>query len=196
MKNLFLALVAILATINVMAQSGGELSTEDINFYSVQRSTIFAEASVLGAYYTANYDFIVISHPSLKITTTAGAGLTSFSNSHPLLSLGMNALVGKSAHRIETGVGITTVINETTVAAQPNMTTDNGVEAWQFTGEQHYTNMYASARLGYRYQQDNGGLFARVGFVPMLPVYTHGDKDIKLGGTVGIGYTFGAKKAK
>ncbi len=190
MKNFLLVAVAIFASVSAMAQAGGELAT---NFYPVQRNTIFAEASVVGAQYSLNYDFIVISRQSLKISTGAGAGITSFSDAHPLISFGLNALIGKSAHRFETGVGINTVINETTVEAQPNLTTESGTQAWQFTSDQHYTNMYACARVGYRYQKDAGGLFLRAGFTPMLPVYTHGDTGIKLGGTVGIGYTFGAK---
>jgi hypothetical protein len=84
----------------------------------------------------------------------------------------INYLYGKGNNFLELGAG-TTFLN--------SKGSTKGV-TYQFDD---VTGFIGTFTLGYRYQQDNGGINFRIAFVPILY-----DEGVILGGGVSVGYTF------
>jgi hypothetical protein len=134
--------------------------------------TVFIELGGPGLALTLNYD-TRFGNRRDGLGYRVGAGYyntgSNWVASAPLL---INYLYGKGSSFIEVGAGTTFVRSQGST---------NGT----FFEFDNITGFIATATLGYRYQQDNGGINFRIAFVPIL----YDDGLIAAGG-LSIGYTF------
>ncbi len=134
--------------------------------------TAFLEVGGPGLALTLNYDSRFGDRRD-KWGYRVGAGYyNTGSNWVASVPLQINYLYGKGSNFLEFGAGTTFVRSHGT---------SNGT-FFQFD---NITGFIGTATLGYRYQQDNGGINFRIAFVPIL----YDDGFIAEGG-ISIGYTF------
>lgn len=195
MKKLLVLATLLFGFTNIYAQEGGETLIEDEYTALLAKNTLFAEAEVVnGMVYSLNFDRIIIAKPAFKLSTTAGAGVSSLAfdgDIDPVVTIHVNGLLGKSSHRLEVGVGVLAAIGDQYTEESEGYITENGTQVWKFTPAREHTSLHLTGRLGYRFQRETGGLFLRAGIMPSYALYTIAeDVKLQLGGTIGIGYTF------
>lgn len=190
--------------------------------FDIAKYTIFAEAGSNGSLYSVNYDQILFATPRLKVSAQIGVGTSKNAfkgDVDPFIPLGFNVLLGAKKHHIETGIGAMAAFgfdetdfrlnnleentSNTTPAhgggnseeVQPT-TSSNGVTVWQVQVARENVSFFTTAKIGYRYQRPEGGLFVRAAASPIINVYNKSGKiDPSIGFNVGVGYTFKSKKA-
>jgi hypothetical protein len=145
---LFAAFLLLTATLS-LAQSPVE---------PVRRNTFFLELGGNGMFYSLNYDRILLSRDTWKLSGRVGAlYVPSFKadNRHMTgVPLEISYLRGRGKHFLEVGLGLTGLydtypLSETRIRELAVMGT---------------------ARIGYRYQKPEGGLFFKTGFTPLAGV--------------------------
>ncbi|MBL7785199.1 MAG: hypothetical protein JNM36_04790 [Chitinophagales bacterium] len=207
MKNLVLTIALVFVTFTAFAQSTVNTvipatvtptTTVATDSVMVQTNTVFAEVGNNGSLYSLNFDHIVFATPAFALTTKVGVGATvpSKNDIDPTLSLEVNALFGKTNHRLETSIGTLVGFGFEQTEASLNGETAQGTKVVKYTPEKEYTTLNLTARVGYRYQNPNGGLFFRAGITPIATVYSKtGNFGMNLAGAVGLGYTFKQKRS-
>ena len=190
MKKLILFFAVIFAaSTTLFAQEGGVIETPEVVAPSinVQRNTVFVEVGHNGSLYSLNF----------KLATRAGLGINSnaFSGDiDPSLSLEADGLWGKNSHYLETGLGVLTGFGFEQTVASTVSESENGTKVVKYTPAKEYNTLNLLGRIGYRYQNPNGGLFFRASVMPLATVYSKtGKNSINLAGAVGLGYTFKTK---
>jgi hypothetical protein len=134
--------------------------------------TVFLEVGGPGLALTLNYD-TRFGNGRDKWGYRVGAGYyNTGANSIASVPLQINYLYGSGNSFVELGAGTTFMRSQGST---------NGT-FFQFDND---VGFFATATIGYRYQQDNGGINFRVAFVPTLSSYGF----IPIGG-ISIGYTF------
>lgn len=207
MKNLVLTIALVFVTFTAFAQSTVNTvipatvtptTTVATDSVMVQTNTVFAEVGNNGSLYSLNFDHIVFATPAFALTTKVGVGATvpSKNDIDPTLSLEVNALFGNTNHRLETSIGTLVGFGFEQTEASLNGETAQGTKVVKYTPEKEYTTLNLTARVGYRYQNPNGGLFFRAGITPIATVYSKtGNFGMNLAGAVGLGYTFKQKRS-
>ncbi len=156
MKNMFkqtlLTLLLLLAAfIGVNAQ---------VVKLSMQKNTLFVELGGNGFFYSLNYDRILLDYSTWKISARIGGmympGI--FEVNRHLISLPLEVayLKGRGNHHLELAVGVTPIYD---IFPRYDYT------GRQYTGQQLL--LIGVARIGYRYQKREGGVFYRAGFTPL-----------------------------
>lgn len=209
MKNLVLTIALVFVAFTAFAQSTSTINTAmpttvapitavTTDSVMVQTNTVFAEVGNNGSLYSLNFDHIVVATPAFALTTKVGVGATvpSKNDIDPTLSLEVNGLFGKTNHRLETSIGTLVGFGFEQTEASMNGETAQGTKVVKYTPEKEYTTLNLTARVGYRYQNPNGGLFFRAGITPIATVYSKtGNFGMNLAGAVGLGYTFKQKRS-
>lgn len=202
MKKAFLLFALLLGAVSLYAQEGGETDVVDEYTGKLAKNTLFVEGDINGIVYSLNYDRIIIAKPKLKIAFTGGLGLSesAFADSSdidPVVNISVSTLLGKSDHKLEFGVGVLTAIGDHFTPESHGYYTEDSTYISKYTPARENTSLHLTARIGYRYQRETGGLFFRVGFMPSYALYTLAE-DIKprWGATIGVGYTFKNKTQK
>lgn len=200
MKKL-IALFAVIfaASTTLFAQEGGVNQTPEavVSSITVQRNTVFVEVGHNGSLYSLNFDRILAQSGNFKLATRFGLGVNSnvFSGDiDPAISLETDALWGKNNHYFETGLGVLTGIGFEQTVASTISQSENGTKVVKYTPEKEYNTLSLLGRVGYRYQNPNGGLFFRASVTPLATVYSKtGKTGIDLAGAIGLGYTLKQK---
>ncbi len=184
---------------------------------ALQSKTVYADLGGNGSNISFNYDQILLKTPKMMVAASLGLGtsMSAFSGDvDPIVPVEAKLLFGNKNHHLETGIGVMTAFgfDETSYSLKtvfeneaPEPTADPDVRdtvnphsggtstttVWQYTPEKEYTSLYATARLGYRYQNPAGGIFFRAGVTPMAKVYgKEGLTAPTVGGSVSLGWTF------
>ncbi len=168
----------------------------------VAENTIYSE--LLGnaaSGISLNYDRIVLKKEKVALSISIGAGIIptniiKFSHVSRInylifgIPVSANLLFGKNNNHIEIGTGIT---------FQQGMYGE---------GPRFSKTLFGVFRLGYRYQQEAGGFFWKIGFTPFIPIKEYGTLTIaenapEINGLaivpmagLAFGYTFIKKNAK
>ena len=200
MKNLILTIALAFTALNAFAQTATTIAPAATTTDSVmvQTNTVFAEVGNNGSLYSVNFDHIVMATPKFALSAKVGVGtaLTSKNDIDPAVSLEVNGLFGKSNHRLETGIGTLIGFGFEQTEASMVGETSQGTKIVKYTPAKEYATLNLTARVGYRYQNPNGGLFFRAGISPIATVYSKtGNMGMNLTGSVGLGYTFKQKRA-
>lgn len=184
-----------------------------------QRTTLFVEGLGTGVLNTIGIDRMIKIGPSYQVTLNGGGGFFSLGRRKMYsVPISGSLLLGKEAHFFELGVGMTyaqfrqswqnplLLLNDTGIySTLENYQVDKSIEREQY--------LFATSRVGYRFQKQQGGWFFKIGFTPLMPVIwedksiykgenpypsiTHSqgwglrtnDKVVQLWGGVGVGYT-------
>jgi hypothetical protein len=127
---------------------------------SMQKNTFFLELGGNGFFYSLNYDRILLDHTAWKISARTGAmympGIFE-ANRHMIgLPMEISYLRGRNNHHLELGLGFTPIYDT-------YLRTD--YDGRQYVGQDLV--LIGVARVGYRYQKREGGMFYRAGFTPL-----------------------------
>lgn len=126
------------------------------------KNAVYLEVGGNAFGYSLNYERIVFQKNKLKLGARIGISLVPENTfygiaPYPIVPLEMIALLGKSNHHLETGIGVTPYVGYSYHDGYPGVAfLEEKLEA------------AATFRLGYRYQKPNGGFMARVGIMPFL----------------------------
>lgn len=180
MKNLFLTIIFSFFIL------GSSLIVKSQSEYcnNLKKNTVYFEFIGNGIFYSINYDRLFEITEKVKLSARIGFHYTDnfIGNDNrligsPLEISGLYSIFRKK-HFLEVGSGLT-IMN--------NLNYNNN----------HVENLIILVlRIGYRYQKPNGGLFLKVGFLPMYDMYAFNpNPDIIhntwfMSGGLGIGYTF------
>lgn len=176
-------LFAQIDSIEVISHDTAQLGLES-RILKIKKNTVFAELAGNGFVYSVNYDRIFNLTSSYKLAARMGVQVT---NKFPLtyyrtfcVPVELSGLYNLYNHKhfIEVGVGLS-----------------------YLNSHDYFVNhteeiMLLALRLGYRYQKPAGGLFVKVGFVPLYdwlvsnpnPAVTH--HTWFFSGGIAVGYTF------
>ena len=126
-----------------------------------KRVSFFLELGGTAGFYSVNTDIIFLYRPSYQLSGRLGFFFTGYINSIPL-ELCQSIGIGNNSF-FETGIGIIPWI------------------------EKNSKYIGIVTRIGYRYQDPNGGLFLRVGYTPLLFPNSSAGNPIWFG--LSLGYT-------
>ena len=136
----------------------GTISAQNVQT-PIKKNTIFLELAGNSPFYSLNCDRIVVKEAKWKLAARVGAMyfgdnrnyLVSTRNKNYSIPLELSFLKGKYNHNLEIGIGATPFFREYV--------------------ETIYYNKFSIGsfgRIGYRYQKDNGGVFFKAGFTPII----------------------------
>jgi hypothetical protein len=174
LKTFFLFLLILLSHLRLKAQSLLEDTVKrDSSVAEFHKPrTVFLELGGPGLAITANYDTRFGSGRD-KWGFRIGTGYyNTGANSVFTIPFQFNYLYGKTTSFLEVGVGTTFLYSRGST---------NGT-VFQFD---NVTGFIGTGTIGYRYQQEEGGINFRIAFVPILY-----DQGLIYGGGISIGYTF------
>jgi hypothetical protein len=164
MKNLAIMLL-IFATTKVC------LSQKTDSVIKLKKHTVYVEAFGQGLYNSFCYDKLMRIDKKIKSSGTFGLTLIP----HPQLfvfatPISYNLLVGKNNNYFELGLGFTPMLIYFDKISASEMYSDQSGNLQENNYEGTQTNFYSyiTPKLGYRYQQKNGGLFFRATITPVL----------------------------
>jgi hypothetical protein len=161
----------------------GTVSAQDVRT-PIKKNTIFLELGGNSPFYSLNYDRIVLEKPKLKLAARIGAMyvdntnnfLSSIKNHNYSLPLELSFLKGRNNHNLEIGIGATPYFRE-------------------YVEETRNDEFFIApfGRIGYRYQKENGGVFFKAGFTPIIRFKkdweSYNPKYVYPWGGLAIGYT-------
>ena len=124
-----------------------------------KRNTLFIELGGNSPFYSLNYDRIIVNKINWKLAARIGAMylydnrsyLESIRNKNYSIPLELSFLKGKNNHNLEIGIGATAFFKEYVETTRDN-----------------FLSLASFGRIGYRYQKNNGGIFFKVGFTPII----------------------------
>ena len=150
-------------------------------------SSIYMELLGNGAWYSINFDKITVLNSSLSLASRIGFGYVPGMEIRRFVAVPfeLTTLAGAREHFFEIGPGITYLYLRSGSAI---FSASNSIAA------NH--NIRASMRLGYRYQQESGGLMLRAGFIIINQVDLEWDSYEPLSGFwpgISVGYTLKRK---
>jgi hypothetical protein len=143
------------------------------------RKSVYLEVMGNGKYYSVNYEWLFHDY-GIKHGVRGGAGVfPNFLNvNRPLCITGLAEYVGfwlSRYHHIEWGAGLTYRYESYTKTSTETGVTVTGAPAYDtvaytttHTLNSKLTGPIVVGRLGYRYQDPNGGLLIRAGWTPMF----------------------------
>lgn len=170
MSRFFLLAFFFLSIINLKAQET-----------KIKKNVVNVELAGSGLLYSFNYDRMLIIDEHMRFTANIGTWyfphFESFSDFKYMIGgvAGFNTLLGKEKHFAELGINLSYM-------------------RMRDIDDFDYDMIYLPIRLGYRYQKDEGGLFFRASFMPMISILQDADAEILYPVTphfgIGIGYVF------
>lgn len=125
------------------------------NEVAIQRNTFFLELAGNGVFYSLNYDQIFLNQGKWKMSSRMGVMYLPYFSSNKRQMVGtpleVSYLRGKNSHHWEVGVGFTPFYDT------------------YLLSDSHIKNLVLMgvARVGYRHQKREGGLFYKVGLTPV-----------------------------
>lgn len=162
LSKLLLSIFVIFIIQNVQAQS-------EENVIQAKNTVYLELFGSAGAVYNITYDRILISRDQNSLSAALGIqyfplGVTE-EGDHSIYSISpqINYFTGK-IHRFELGLGLAYDINSETLVIP--------------------------FRIGYRYQQNEGGIFFKAGFTPFYNNYNYWNKIIVPWGGIAVGWSF------
>lgn len=169
MVRLYLLLILALCPSLLLAQRG------------LSRNVVFLEALGLGTYYSFNYERNIYLSEPLRLGLRAGIAPWNVEDTYfTSVPLGAHLIYGKSAHRLEMGMGLSFRFK-----AEINS------GAIQY----HKWEKLAPARIGmligYRYQQPEGGWMFRLGYQPFINGFIEANGYVRAGYVHWLGIAFG-----
>ncbi|HAH36021.1 MAG TPA: hypothetical protein DEQ87_19360 [Algoriphagus sp.] len=166
-EKIFVTVLVLTLSISICAKAQTKSET-----YTA-KNAVYLEVGGSSGRYAINYSKIF--HQKGKLKLNASAGFSMWPNRNidsktswlPALPLEISALVGKSNHHLELGMGFTSYLNTSFDFDSETFETINKV----------VINAFIPLRVGYRYQKPEGGFFFRVGYTPIidLPPRTGGN---------------------
>lgn len=120
-------------------------------------NSIYGEFLGNGAYYSLNYSRQVLAKDNFFVSPSIG--ISTIGRKHSSIPVLINVYYGGPNHSIESGIGYTGAYREEKLIRM--------YSEFDHTYFQHYI----TARLGYRYESENGFLF-KVAFTPLYLVYS------------------------
>ncbi|SFN89620.1 hypothetical protein SAMN04488519_102364 [Algoriphagus ornithinivorans] len=136
------------------------------------KNAVYLEVGGSSGIYAINYSKIFHQKGKLKLNASAGFSmlphrLDSKTTWLPVVPLEISALVGKSNHHLEIGMGIT-----------PYLTRSLAFDSETFdTIDKVVFGSVMPLRVGYRYQKPEGGFFFRIGYTPFFNVPVRAGKN-------------------
>jgi len=147
---------------------------------SIKKNTVSLELAGSGLFYSVNYDRLLIIDTKLRLTGNVGVWylpqIEAFSDFNIIGGvIGFNTLIGKQKHFAELGINVSYL---NMIDFEDNM----------------FHTLYLPIRLGYRYQKDDGGVFLRASFMPIISIIQDADAEFLYPVTphfaLGVGYSF------
>lgn len=153
------------------------LKAQDTN---VKKNVVNVEVAGSGIFYSFNYDRMLIIDENMRFTVNVGAWyipqFENFADFKMIIGavVGFNTLIGKEKHFAELGLNLSYMLMED-------------------IDDSKFHVIYLPIRLGYRYQRDEGGLFLRASFMPMISISQDSDEifyPVTPHFAVGLGFAF------
>jgi hypothetical protein len=154
--------------------------------WTQQRTTLFAESLGTGVFTTIGIDQLIKVRSSHRVALNGGGSFLPI-GLRKVFSVPVSGslLFGKKTHFFEIGIGVTyaqvrqswknpllLVCDAGCNSTLKNYQVDKSIERQQY--------FMATGRAGYRFQQPQGGWFFKVGFTPLMPIFSE-DKIIYKG---------------
>lgn len=136
---------------------------------TIKRNTIYIEAFGQGLYNSLSFDRLLT--VDKKVNRSFSGGLTLIpSGGLTVLALPVsyNFIFGQKNHHLELGIGFTPMyLREGKIDASRSFYDENGgLQTESYIGHANNFYSYFTPKIGYRYQQSDGGLFLRVTLTP------------------------------
>lgn len=132
---------------------------------TAKRSTIYAELFGSAGAYSINFDYILGQKEKSILTMSLGYSYIPPSRNRIMaFPISINGLFFGRKHHLETGLGLTSTFSKDT-----NLRKDGTFDGGSYEIEQY---LHAIPKIGYRYQQPEGGFFARVTFNLIYELYS------------------------
>jgi len=114
----------------------------------IKRNSLYIEIGGNTGSYSINYDLIICHKNNFKLTGRVGFSILPTNTCPTVFPIELNGLYGKTKQYFEYGIGYSPII---------------------YLGKnKEKSSDLILARLGYRYQKTDGGLFFRIGFTPII----------------------------
>jgi hypothetical protein len=156
MNRQLLILYICLSFFQVKAQSGQA------------KNAVFVEAGdMYQLNYSVNYNRIIYQYIHTKVSVNAGVSIEPVDKSsliQPLFPVEISIFSGQRNHHFETAIILMPGLYYDYIPASPF---SNPAEKRKVIYNKDFGTT-AGLRVGYRYQRDSGGLFARISFTPTL----------------------------
>jgi hypothetical protein len=170
-------LLTLIATAFV---SAGSYAQDTLPNKHIRRNTIYVEAFGQGIYNSISYDRLYCTNHKIKTSVNAGVTLVPLKDYFVIATpVAYNFLFGKKSHHLELGLGVTAMYAKIKYP-QVRLIFDDPSTPNSFI--EYYVNkfIYFSPKVGYRFQQTNGGFFMVINFVPAIYFPTKNNNNLKL----------------
>jgi len=187
--SVFLFLIFSLTNfISVSQTQMNRIKNDSTSLRTGNKNTLFVELLGNAAAISINYDRIVLRKKNISLTVCIGAGMipsnlinqalhNSFKSNYVVygIPISTNLFWGRRKSHFEIGAGLT--YHQGMYGLGPN---------------KYSKTLFAVARLGYRYQKENGGFFWKIGLTPLFAIADFGEIEssaaVPLSG-ISLGYT-------
>lgn len=152
------------------------LAQDTLYVVPTARNSIYAEILGQSLYYSLNYDRIHLESSRSKTSFTIGGCLVPVTDFFTTAgSFSYNYLRGKRNHYLELGIGITGMqLVSGNVTSSYTTTNDQGQEITQSTlGSSTNYFLFLTPKIGYRFQQLDGGFFGRLTLTPPVGLISY-----------------------
>lgn len=164
MKTIITLLITIICPALALSQ--------DTNIVApIKRNSIYIEYAGQGLYPSVSFDRLYRTEKKMKTSFTGGLTLIPIPDYFVFsVPASYNILFGKRKSKLELGIGLTAMyLREGNIPVSHGYKDDNGVYHYeQFIGHEHNFFAYFTPKIGYRYQNPNGGLFLRATLTPHI----------------------------
>ncbi|MDP5010768.1 MAG: hypothetical protein NWQ47_06000 [Crocinitomicaceae bacterium] len=143
---------------------------------SPARNTIYAELFGQSLYYSINYDRIHLESSRSKTSFTLGACFLPVTDFYTTAGSGSyNYLLGRRNHYLELGIGLTGMqLVSGNVTSSYTTTNAQGEEITQSAlGSSTNYFLFLTPKIGYRFQQLDGGFFGRFTLTPPVGLISY-----------------------
>ena len=164
MKTIITILITIICPVLALSQDTNTVAP-------IKRNSIYIEYAGQGLYPSVSFDRLYRTDKKNKTSFTGGLTLVPIPDYFVFsIPISYNYLIGKRKSKLELGIGLTAMyLREGNIPASYGYKDDNGVYHYeQFIGHEHNFFAYFTPKIGYRYQNPNGGLFLRVNLTPHI----------------------------
>ena len=164
MKTIITILITIICPVLALSQDTNTVAP-------IKRNSIYIEYAGQGLYPSVSFDRLFRTDKKNKTSFTGGLTLVPIPDYFVFsIPISYNYLIGKRKSKLELGIGLTAMyLREGNIPASYGYKDDNGVYHYeQFIGHEHNFFAYFTPKIGYRYQNPNGGLFLRVNLTPHI----------------------------
>ena len=163
MKTIIICFLLIFSA-KIYAQDTSKIS-------SLKRKSVYFEGYGQGIFSSFNFDKLYRVDKKVKSSFTTGVTIRPFGGLFVLgVPISYNFLFGKNSHHLELGLGITALgVREIDLIAQKQVYySDSNFYIQDFMAKRNSLFFYCTPKVGYRFQNPNGGLFFRVAITPPM----------------------------